>query len=66
MRELPPNHVEVKFGSAIGAAAQGCALLAFERYLRKLTAAPIEVFKETMPDDSKLRVMMTPEERARL
>ena len=65
-RDLPAFHVEVKFGAGIPGDAQGRAMLAFERMLRELTAAPVEVFKETMKDDSKLRNMMTAEERAKL
>jgi hypothetical protein len=33
--------------------------------LREL-GVPAEVFKETLGDDSKLRVLMTPEQRAKL
>lgn len=41
-------------------------MLAMEKHLRELTSAPVEVFKETMGDDSKLRRAMTPEQRAKL
>jgi hypothetical protein len=66
MADLPRYHVIVKFGSGIPADAQGRSMLAMEKHLRELTAGPVEVFKETMQDDSKLRNMMTVEERARL
>lgn len=61
-------HVVVKFGKAIPGAAQGAAMLAFEKELRRLTDNQlwIEVFKEAKGDDSKLRASMTPEERAKL
>lgn len=65
---IPPLHVQVKFGEQIPYAVQGVALLALEKHLRDLTDHKlwIEVFKETMGDDSKLRVMMTPEQRKKL
>ncbi len=59
-------HVIVKFGKGIRGDAQARAMLAFERTLRELTSAPVEVFKETLADDSKLRRAMTPEQRAKL
>lgn len=63
-----PLHVIVKFGSDILSAVQGKALLDFEKNLRALTDNKlwIEVFKETKGDDSKLRSLMTPEQRAKL
>lgn len=57
--------VIVRFGKGVPADLQGRALLAMERLLRE-SAVPACVFKETMPDDSKLRSLMTVEERARL
>jgi len=68
MTEIPDNHVIVKFGKGISPDVQGKGLLAFERILRDLTDHKlwIEVFKEARGDDSKLRMMMTPEERAKL
>ena len=65
-QKITEFHVLVQFGSGIPSDAQGRAMLAMERHLRELTAAPVEVFKETMGDDSKLRRAMTPEQRARL
>ena len=63
--KLPPLHVIVRFGSDIPDTAQGEVMLAMEKDLRKL-GIKAEVFKETMGDDSKLRVLMTPDERAKL
>ena len=68
---IGPLHVKVDFGKAIPHDMQGAALLAFERTLRNLSEKYgerlwIEVFKDTKGDDSKLRVMMTKEERAKL
>lgn len=65
-RDLPAYHVEVKFGKGIPSSAQGVALLEMERHLRELTRHPVEVYKEMMGDDSKLRSNMTPEQRAKL
>lgn len=45
---------------------QGQALMAFERHLRVLTGMDVQVFKDKMKDDSKLRMAMTPEERNRI
>ena len=60
-------HVTVHFGPSIPQEIEGPALLRFEKLLREM--APnlwIEVFKEYMGDDSKLRSQMTPEQRAKL
>jgi hypothetical protein len=65
-RPLPPYHVEVKFGSAIGNDAQGRALLMLEKYMRLTLGEPAEIYKETMPDDLKRRRDMTPEQRENL
>lgn len=60
-------HVVVKFGPGIPSEIEGPALLAFEKILReKSPGLWIEVFKEYKADDSKLRNLMTPEERAKL
>lgn len=63
---LPPTHVLVRFGSDVPLDAQGPALLAMEKRLREATGLDIRVHKDLMGDDSKLRVRMTEEERARL
>jgi hypothetical protein len=60
-------HVVVKFGSSIPSHTQGSALLEFERTLRRLMPGRwVEVFKDSKGDDSKLRIAMTPEQRAKL
>lgn len=64
-KPIPEYHIMVQFGSAIPPSAQGEVMMAMEKSLR-LRGIPAEVFKETMGDDSKLRVMMTPEMRAKL
>ncbi len=67
MKELPPLHVVVRFGSGISGDVQARSLLEFERILRKNSGGQwLEVLKEIMGDDSKLRAMMTPEQRKRL
>lgn len=64
---IDPFHVVVQFGSEIPTSAQGPALLNLEKELRRLCPGKwIEVFKEAKGDDSKLRSMMTPAERAKL
>ena len=55
----------VQFGSAIPNGAQAETMMAMEKSLRA-KGIQAEVFKETMDDDSKLRRMMTPEQRAKL
>lgn len=59
-------HVIVKFGDQVPSEAQGPALLAFEKALRQSTKLDVRVFKERMGDDSKLRIMMTKEQRDNL
>lgn len=67
MKELAPLHVVVRFGSGISGDVQARSLLEFERVLRKNSDGLwVEVFKEIMGDDSKLRAMMTPDQRAKL
>lgn len=58
--------VIVRFGARIPPAAQGIALLAFEKHLRLLTGLDCRVFKDKLGDDSKLRVKMSLVERDRL
>lgn len=62
---IGPFHVIVKFGKGLSPELQGVVMLQMEKTLRE-AGVPAEVFKETMPDDSKLRSKMTVEERARL
>lgn len=68
IENIPPLHVVVKFGNGVPGAVQGSAMLSFEKELRRLTNNKlwIEVFKEAKGDDSKLRAMMTAEERQKL
>lgn len=63
--DLPAFHVIVNFGKGIGSDMQGRALLAFEKFMRE-GGVPAEVYKETAPDDSKLRRNMTKEQRENL
>ena len=58
--------VIVHFAEGIPGDAQGVALLAFEQHLRQLTGLDVRVVCDKMDDDSKLRRLMTPEERERL
>ena len=58
--------VTVRFDDGVPPEAQGVALLSFEKHLRSLTKLDCRVFKERMGDDSKLRVMMTPQQREAL
>lgn len=62
---MSSHEVIVEFGSAVHPDVQGRAMLVLERYLRE-QGLPIEVFKKTMADDSKLRLRMTSEERQKL
>jgi len=75
MKELAPLHVVVRFGSGISGDVQARSLLEFEGILRRNSRVCdpslseglwIEVFKEIMGDDSKLRNLMTKEQRNRL
>ncbi len=62
----PGLQVLVKFPAEVPLTAQGPALLAFEKELRLRTGLDIRVVKDLMGDDSKLRVRMTLEQRAKL
>ncbi|MES2367378.1 MAG: hypothetical protein V4563_15990, partial [Pseudomonadota bacterium] len=64
--ELRDNQVIIQFAKNIPPEAQGAAMMQMERGLRLTTGLPIEVFKEAMADDSKLRAKMTPEQREKL
>lgn len=59
-------NVTVKFPEGIPLAAQGPALLAFEKHIRALTGLDCRVVKDLKGDDSKLRVLMSPAQRAKL
>lgn len=58
--------VVVKFPEGIPLDAQGPALLDMEKTLRKVTGLDVRVTKDLKGDDSRLRVMMTPVQRAKL
>lgn len=58
--------VLVKFHPAVPTAAQGPALLQMEQSLRAATGLDIRVVKDLMGDDSKLRRLMTIEQRDKL
>lgn len=58
--------VVVRFPDGISHDAQGRALLLMEKALREMTKQDIRVVKDLMGDDSRLRVMMTPIQRAKL
>lgn len=62
---MKSNEVLVKFGSAVPGAAQAKVMFDMELELQKM-GHDVRVFKETMGDDSKLRVLMSTEERNRL
>ena len=61
---IPPLHVIVKFGSDVPIDARNEALLDFEKRLRQLSGVRAEVFQDKVGDDSRLRSLMTPEQRA--
>ena len=62
---MKANEVLVKFGSGIPGSAQAKVMFDMELALQRM-GHDVRVFKETMGDDSKLRVLMTLEERDRL
>ena len=66
VKSMNDFHVVVKFGDGISSDAQGRALLAMEKFLRIELGVPAEVYKETMQDDSKLRLAMTDDRRKSL
>jgi len=62
---MKPNEILVKFGAGIPGAAQAKVMFDMEVALQKM-GHDVRVFKENMGDDSKLRILMTTEERNRL
>lgn len=58
--------VVVKFPPEIPLGIQGVFLLNAEKSLRESTGLDVRVVKDLMGDDSKLRVRMTFEQRAKL
>lgn len=66
MSDIPALHTLVRFGSSVPVDARNAALMEFERVLRRLSGERIEVFQERRGDDSKLRALMTEQQRAKL
>ncbi len=62
---MKANEVLVKFGKDIPGDLQAKTMFDMELTLQK-RGLDVRVLKETMGDDSKLRVLMTPEERDRI
>ena len=62
----PGLQVVVKFPREIPLGVQGPFLLSAEKSLRASTGLDVRVVKDLMGDDSKLRVRMTLEQRAKL
>ena len=62
---MKSNEVLVKFGHGIPGDAQAKVMFDLEVSLQKM-GHDVRVFKETMGDDSKLRVLMSTEERDQL
>ena len=60
------HDVTVRFGDGIPPDAEGPALLALEKHLRQITGLDCRVYKDLKGDDSKLRIMMTPQQRDKL
>lgn len=66
MIPLRDNTIIVQFAKNIPPEAQAVALMQMERGMRLATGLEIEVFKEAMGDDSKLRAKMSQEQRDKL
>lgn len=64
--KLEPLHALVRFGADVPVQARNEAMLDFERTLRHLSGLRIEVFQEKRGDDSRLRALMTEQQRAKL
>lgn len=62
---MHPLQVIVKFGGGVDADFQGSAMLHWERWMRE-QGWPVEVLKETKPDDLRSRAALTIEERGKL
>ena len=63
---IPDNNIVMAFAQNIPVEHHGPLMLAFEREARKVTGMRVEVFKRKQGDDSKPRMAMTPEQRAKL
>ena len=66
MATLRDNQVIIQFATNISGDAQAKSMLAMEKHLRQITGQEIQVFKEAMGDDSRLRASMTAAQRAKL
>lgn len=62
----PGLQVTVSFPPEVPLTAQGPALLHMEMELRAATGFDVRVVKALKGDDSRLRVMMTPQQRDKL
>jgi hypothetical protein len=62
----PGLQVVVMFPDGISVDVQGPALMWFEHTLRLLTKADVRVVKHMKGDDSKLRMLMTQQQRDKL
>lgn len=61
------HYITVKFEKGFNGIDKGPFLMEMERVARRMLGVSYaEVFMERKGDDSKLRVMMTPEERKKL
>ena len=58
--------VVVRFPPGVPLDAQGPALLHMEMDLRAATGLDVRVVKDLMGDDSRLRVLMSPQQRKKL
>jgi len=58
-------HVNFRFGKGVPPDLQAASMMMVERWLRE-KGIPAEVFKDNMADDSRLRLAMTEERRAKL
>jgi hypothetical protein len=62
---MKSNEVIVKFGAAVPPMVQAKAMFDMQLWLKK-QGYDVNVFGETRPDDSRLRALMTKEQRDRL
>jgi len=60
------HYITLSFAKGFEVIDRGPFLLEVERLARRMLGVRAEVFMERMGDDSKLRAMMTTEERAAL
>ena len=60
-------YITVRFdGDGLAIDERNALLMAWERLARERTGKDVRVYMHRMGDDSKLRVAMTPEQRAKL